>query len=107
MTAEQIAATLGGARRSSGWWRCRCPVHQSHGATLALRDGDLGLIVKCFAGCDPRGVLAELHRRRLTRDGDPYFSLAEATHRPAVTGDNVAARIAAARRLWNTARDAQ
>jgi putative DNA primase/helicase len=107
VTAAEIAGTLGSARRSGGWWRCCCPVHQSRGATLALRDGVRGVIVKCFAGCDPRDVLAELHRRRLTRDGNPYFSIAEAAHRPAITGDNVAARIAVARRLWNTARDAR
>jgi len=69
--AEKIAAVLGGAHRSGDWWRCRCPVHGSRGATLALRDGDRGLIVKCFADCDPRDILAELRRRRLiTGRGD-------------------------------------
>ena len=33
MTAGEIAA-------AGAWWRCRCPVHGSRGATLALRDGD-------------------------------------------------------------------
>jgi hypothetical protein len=60
VTAAEIAAALGGARRSGGWWRCCCPVHQSRGATLALRDGVRGVIVKCFAGCDPRDELAAL-----------------------------------------------
>jgi hypothetical protein len=40
MTAAEIAATLGGACRSGAWWRCRCPVHGSRGATLALRDAN-------------------------------------------------------------------
>lgn len=62
MTAAEIAAVLGGAHRSGGWWRCRCPVHDSRGATLALRDGARALIVKCWAGCDPRDVLAALRR---------------------------------------------
>ena len=44
MTAAEIAAALGGAHRSGAWWRCRCPVHGSRGATLALRDGDWRLI---------------------------------------------------------------
>ena len=35
--AETIAIALGGACRSGAWWRCRCPVHQSSGATLALQ----------------------------------------------------------------------
>ena len=49
--AETIARALGEACRSGGWWRCRCPVHQSSGATLALRDGPRGLIAHCHAGC--------------------------------------------------------
>jgi putative DNA primase/helicase len=37
-------------------------VHDSRGATLALRDGKRGLIVKCFAGCLRAEVIAELRR---------------------------------------------
>ena len=54
MAVAEIAAALGGAPRSAGWWRCPCPVHGGRGATLALRDGERGLIVKCWVGCDPR-----------------------------------------------------
>jgi hypothetical protein len=52
-TAGEIAAALGGACRSGAWWRCRCPAHDGRGASLALRNGERGLIVNCFAGCDP------------------------------------------------------
>ena len=70
MPAADIAAALGGGYRSGKWHRCICPVHQSNGATLALKDGSRELIVKCWAGCDPRRVLAELRRLRLLdRDG--------------------------------------
>jgi len=65
VTAAEIADALGGRYRSGAWWRCRCPVHASSGPTLALRDGDRGLIVKCWAGCHPRDVLVELRRRDL------------------------------------------
>jgi hypothetical protein len=54
MLAAEIAAALGGGYRSGGWDRSHCPVHQSGGATLALRDSPRGLIVHCHAGC-PRG----------------------------------------------------
>jgi hypothetical protein len=64
-TAADIASGLGATRQSGQWWRCRCPVHGSRGATLALRDGDRGLIVKCWAACDPHDVLAMLPRHGL------------------------------------------
>src|SRR4051812_44275070 len=69
MPAGEIAVALGGACRSGAWHRCRCPVHQSNGATLALKDGPRGLIVHCFAGCPCGEILAELRRLRLL-DGD-------------------------------------
>jgi putative DNA primase/helicase len=106
MTAAEIAAALGGAQCSGGWWRCRCPVHGSHGATLALRDGDRALIVKCWAGCDPRTVLAELRRRGL-REGDPATDRAgivKPIARREREGD--ARKIAAALRIWDAAREA-
>jgi putative DNA primase/helicase len=62
VTAAEIARALGTAQRSGVWWRCRCPVHNSRGATLALRDGDRGPIVRCHAGCTRDQVIAELHR---------------------------------------------
>jgi putative DNA primase/helicase len=65
VNASEVAAALGGACRSSGWWRCRCPVHGSRGSTLALRDGERGLIVHCHAGCSRADILAELRRRGL------------------------------------------
>jgi hypothetical protein len=50
MIAKDIAAALGGTYQSGGWWRCRCPVHGSKGSTLAFRDGEHWLVVKCHAG---------------------------------------------------------
>jgi putative DNA primase/helicase len=106
MTAAEIAAVLGGAHRSGAWWRCRCPVHGSRGATLALRDGGRGLIVHCHAGCEPRDVLAELRRCGLI-GGDFLAS----PSRPIPRGINPSAdrvrRTAAARSIWNGARDAR
>jgi putative DNA primase/helicase len=62
MIAAMVASAIGGAYRSGEWYRCRCPVHQSRGPTLALRDGPRGLIVHCHAGCSREDVLAELRR---------------------------------------------
>jgi putative DNA primase/helicase len=65
MTAAAIAEALGGAYRSGKWWRSRCPVHGSRGGTLALREGDRGLVVHCHAGCGRSEILTELRRRGL------------------------------------------
>ena len=50
------------AARAVNWWRCRCPVHNSKGSTLALRDTASGLAVFCHAGCPRDDVLDELRR---------------------------------------------
>jgi putative DNA primase/helicase len=77
MNAAQIAAALGGTRRAGRWWSCRCPAHDDRSPSLSLCDGERSVIVKCWAGCDLRDVLAELHRlglldgAGLTRPPDP------------------------------------
>jgi putative DNA primase/helicase len=104
MTVADIAANLGGAYRSGAWWRCRCLVHDSRGATLAMKDSDRGLIVNCFAGCQPRDILGELRRRGLlagTADG-----ARSAQHIPKHRRDDDAARIAMAQRMWDAAKRA-
>jgi putative DNA primase/helicase len=63
MTANAIANALGDARREGRAWRCRCPVHG--GRSLLIRDGDHGLLVTCWGGCDRLDVLTELRRRGL------------------------------------------
>jgi hypothetical protein len=105
MMAHEIAVALGGAHPSGAWWRCPCPVHGSHGATLALRDGDRGLIVKCFAGCSFRDILAELRCRGLLAGYSGYSRPALATAR-GNDRDDPARRIEIARKIWGAARDA-
>jgi putative DNA primase/helicase len=100
MSASEIAATLGAAHRSGDWWRCLCPVHGSstgRSSTLAIRDGDHGLIVKCWAGCDRHTVIAELGRRRLIGDRVP-------TPVPRGTKDD-ASRVEFAQKIWSRTHD--
>lgn len=40
--------------------RAQCPHHQSRGLTLAISPSREGVLVHCFAGCEPDEVLAEL-----------------------------------------------
>jgi putative DNA primase/helicase len=70
------AASIGKAlcgRPAGDGWLVRCPV-RTHGQgrrdrtpSLHVTDGDVRgrLLVHCYAGCDPRDVLAELRRREL------------------------------------------
>jgi putative DNA primase/helicase len=70
-TARSIAQTLPGSIRNGNGYLCRCPV-PSHGKgrgdrnpSLSVADGDKELVVRCFAGCDARDVLAALRARGL------------------------------------------
>ncbi|MGH7091422.1 MAG: DUF7146 domain-containing protein [Stellaceae bacterium] len=104
MTAADIARALGGACRSGGWWRCRCPAHGSTGASLALRDGpDGGLIVHCHADCTRADVLAALRRLGLIGDGPRRAASPPPTASPA----DRERRIEAARKVWAAGRDAR
>jgi hypothetical protein len=109
MTAAEIAAALGGEHRSGVWWRCRCPVHNSRGATLALRDGERGLIVKCWAGCRRHDVVAELRRLGLLDDGAAAPARApdgaEIERRRAAEQHDRWRRIAEARDFWRHGTD--
>jgi putative DNA primase/helicase len=117
MNAAEIAVALGAAHRSGQWWRCLCPVHGSRSArsaTLALRDGDRGLLIRCWAGCDPRDVLVELRRRRLTigewKSGSqcPVCERPREPNRRFVTAsDNLARLIKRVRWIWHAAKEAR
>jgi len=110
MTAAEIAAACGSARRSGHWWRCVCPVHGSRsgrGLSLALRDGDRGLVVHCHAGCDARDIFAEVRRRGLIGGGaGDAVRPASAAARNEDRADTVR-RIALAQRIWTAAKDAR
>ncbi|MBA4355866.1 MAG: hypothetical protein C0409_14365, partial [Novosphingobium sp.] len=65
-SAHAVAQILGGRRVGRGYL-CHCPV-KSHGKrrgdrrpSLSVNDGDKGVILHCFAGCDPRDVIAAIN----------------------------------------------
>ncbi|MEE4208230.1 MAG: toprim domain-containing protein [Parvularcula sp.] len=41
---------------------CHCPAHDDRRPSLSIRQGDKGLLVHCFAGCEPKDVLREIAR---------------------------------------------
>lgn len=69
--AAAIARRLGGARAGAGFL-CRCPV-PTHGKgrgdlcpSLAVSDGERGLVYHCFAGCAATDVRAAIERLDLS-----------------------------------------
>ena len=106
MTAADIAKALGRARRSGAWWGCRAPVHDSAGATLALRDGDRGLVVLCHAGCPRPDILLELCGRGLSYESTTTWTAfsyeAGEADRPA----SATRRTKIAEKIWRAAQPA-
>jgi putative DNA primase/helicase len=99
MTAAEIAAALGKARREGRGWRTECPVH--HGRSLILADGRDGkLLVKCWAGCSAAAIFEELRRLDL----DSWSAIREdlEAHRQKDAPRNLWAE-----RLWERAKEAR
>ena len=84
-----LVGTLGGTW-SGHSAMCRCPAHADAEPSLSLRQGDYGILVTCFAGCDREDVLRELGRIR------------PGQHFPAPP-TSTAAGTANIERLWNEA----
>ena len=60
MTAAEFAARVDPRRSGDGWVR-HCPAHDGHSPSLWIQDGrDCCILMKCFAGCDTRDVIAAL-----------------------------------------------
>jgi len=56
-----LAAVPGGGRRVGGQYLVRCPAHDDHKPSLAIRERDDGtLLVRCHAGCSTVDVLDAL-----------------------------------------------
>jgi putative DNA primase/helicase len=94
--AAALTRQLGGTWHSGnpGYGLVNCVAHDDRTPSLSIRDGDHGVRVHCFAGCNSRDVLAALCRRQLIQDRAP-----QPLPRPArSTKSN---RSALARWLWS------
>ena len=56
-----LVGTLGGTWHGRTAM-CLCPAHGDRTPSLSIRQGDRGILVTCFAGCDREDVLRELRR---------------------------------------------
>lgn len=88
-----LVAALRGTWHGS-YAMCRCPVHDDRTPSLSIRQGTSGVLVHCFAGCNPRDIM------RVLRNTDRVRAV-EA--RPARSLDF--RRLA--QRLWDDAIDVQ
>lgn len=88
-----LVAALRGTWHGS-YAMCRCPVHDDRTPSLSIRQGTSGVLVHCFAGCNPREIM------RVLRNTDRVRAV-EA--RPARSLDF--RRLA--QRLWDEAIDVQ
>jgi hypothetical protein len=102
VSAHAVAQILGGRREGRGYL-CHCPV-KTHGKqrgdkrpSLSVDDGGKGVILHCFAGCDPRDVIAAINGLSpITRSEIADRSALNEKPAPKTTS-------AYARRLWRSA----
>jgi hypothetical protein len=61
MTATDLLSRLDGVRaRGTGRYAARCPAHADKSPSLAITEGERGLLVKCWAGCTLDEITAAL-----------------------------------------------
>lgn len=61
MLTEVFLARLERVRRCGpGRWMARCPAHADRNPSLSIREGERGLLVKCWAGCAVEEITAAL-----------------------------------------------
>jgi putative DNA primase/helicase len=104
MSAAEVAAALGDARRSGAQWLARCPAHPDRSPSLALRDCDDGkLLAHCHAGCSSAVVLEKLRQLSLLPSHDAHQIARERNARPEPLEQDKHRLIICARAIWNDA----
>ena len=91
---QETIDTVAGLR---GKWHgsyamCRCPAHRDSTPSLSIRQGQHGILVHCFAGCQNEDVLRAISRTR------PEFNSPAPKFQPSPSSAN-------ARRIWDQGRE--
>lgn len=60
MTVDDLLERLEGVRRSGQGVVARCPAHDDHDPSLSVREGEKGLLLKCWAGCSLTAICEAL-----------------------------------------------
>jgi hypothetical protein len=62
-SAERCAQLLAKAKRSPTGWKACCPAHEDKDPSLFLADGEDGLALVCYAGCDYKSIADALEAK--------------------------------------------
>ena len=57
MTFDEICARVGAVKKGKEM-RALCPCHDDSDPSVAIKDGDSGVLVKCRAGCDTKAIVS-------------------------------------------------
>jgi hypothetical protein len=62
VTIEDFVALLKAVTgpNPKGWYSAKCPGHEDREASLGVKGGDRGIILKCHAGCTAEAIVAAL-----------------------------------------------
>ena len=60
MTGEALVSMLEGVKKTGQGWKARCPAHEDRDPSLSVREGDRGILVKCWAGCQLTDICSAL-----------------------------------------------
>ncbi len=63
MTIDEFLPLLERVSPTSKGWQARCPVHDDRHPSLSIKEGDKGLLLKCWSGCDLEAICAAVHIR--------------------------------------------
>jgi len=57
-TSDELLDRFDKVRRNGRGWTGRCPAHNDRNPSLAIAEGDKGWLLKCWANCDFRDIVA-------------------------------------------------
>lgn len=60
MTLHEFLSKLSYAKDCHGYWMAKCCAHDDREASLSIKQGDKGIVLKCHAGCTSEAICAAL-----------------------------------------------
>lgn len=60
MTLDELLPQLNSVKQRGRRWSACCPAHADKSPSLSVSEGERGLLLKCWAGCDIRAICAAL-----------------------------------------------